>query len=98
MSAPAGRCGFVLDSADAGADLEEITVIDYLDEWYEWTEAVCCCRKSWAASDAGRCRWHATVEGKSGLDSPELPADRRLDGAFLVEADLGRADLSGADL
>jgi hypothetical protein len=96
MSAPAGRCGFVLDPADAGVDLEERNFD--LDDWYETIEAVCCCRESWADSDGGRCRWHATVEGKSDLRLSDLSANRRLDGAFLVEADLFDADLSGADL
>ena len=53
---------------------------------------------SWAESDTGRCWWHATVEGKWDLGLPESSADRRLDGAFLVEADLFDADLSGANL
>lgn len=97
MSAPAGRCGFVLDPEDAGVDLED-SGYDDLDDWYENNEAVCCCRESWAGSDTGRCRWHATVEGKADLDLPEWSADRRLDGAFLVEADLPWADLSGADI
>ena len=95
MSVPAGRCGFVLDPEGAGVDLEEFPIIRDLDDWYGHTEAVCCCRESWARSDAGRCRWHATVEGKADL--PDSSTDRRLDSAFLVEADLRNADLSGAN-
>jgi len=95
MSSPAGRCGFVLGPADAGVDLEGYPSL-HNHKWYAATKAVCCCRESWAESDAGRCWWHAEVEEKSR--SGPWPSDRRLDGAFLVEADFKGSDFSGADL
>lgn len=83
MGCPEDRCGFTLDPEEVLEDWD-----GDVEEFYEEHKAVTCTRDVWRE---GRCIWHAEVHDKplKALQAARTGHPERLDGAYLVGADVG---------